>query len=83
MMRKPYIRIYGRYTAACENEKATVQFVDEHLRKEHIHTSVIADVISELRDWFEQNPEGNKTHTVIVNSGNSNPIIVSRILRTN
>lgn len=81
MNKKPYIRIYGRYIAACVNENATLQLVEEHLHKERVRPTVVANVIGDLRDWFKQAPEENKTHTVKVDDGKNNPIIVAIIPR--
>ena len=83
-MLKPYIRINGRYTAATENEKAAVQFIEEHLQHERVRPEEIRHVKSELTGWFRQHPEGFKTHTVKVNDGGKAlPIIMTRVPRIN
>ncbi len=80
-MGKPYIRISGRYTAAVENEKATIEFIREHLGKEMLPTREVKRVVEDLSSWFKQNPEGIRTHTIKVPGKNDTAIIVSRIPR--
>lgn len=80
-MSKPYIRLSGRYTAACENEKATMDFVAQHMKEEKVSWDEARRVSEELSQWFRENPVTVRPHTVKVLAENNSPIIVSRILR--
>ena len=45
---KYYIKLNGLYTAAVENEKSTLEFLQEHFAKERIHPKESEKAISEL-----------------------------------
>lgn len=78
----PYIRLSGRWTAAVENERATVQFVREHLEKENVPEKESARVLRDLKAWFRNNPVGIKSHTINLPDGKRDTeIIVFRVLR--
>lgn len=81
-MPQPYIRLNGRYTAAICDEKATIEFVKEHLLHDKVPYQSVKAVVAEMKDWFDKNPTGIKSHTIKAGVGTKEqPIIVSRIPR--
>lgn len=79
-MSKTYIRLSGRWTAAIENEKATIQFIREHMQRERVPEEEINRVVRDLKVWFKNEPDGIKNHTITVRSQkNESHCIVSRI----
>lgn len=72
-----YIRFNGKYTAACENEKAALEFLEDHFRQERVAGETARRVLSDVRDWFSESGEQIATHSVKVDG--SSFIVVSRV----
>lgn len=61
---KYYIKLNGLYTAAVENEKSTLEFLQEHFAKERIHPKEAEKALGELAAWFRRSGERIANHTV-------------------
>ena len=78
-MSRNYIRLSGRWTAAIENEKATIQFVREHMRQERFPEGEIGRVLREMKAWFQNEPDGVKHSITVKSQKNETPCVVSRV----